>query len=73
MIFLLFCIPVIFLLQAPILIKNRYWRDLAVFCGLLTFAAVLIFLYLLEVSIPSPFIILWHLVRDILGISYPVR
>jgi hypothetical protein len=57
--------------QIPPLVKQKYWRELAVFSILHATALVLSLLYVSGVPIPSPMPFLKYVIQDVLHIKYP--
>lgn len=70
MIILVLIIPLIFLIHAPSLIRQKYWRDLIIFCLLLAVALLLSILISLDIPVPNPLDGSIYLIKDVLHLSY---
>jgi hypothetical protein len=71
MVFLIvFVFIIVALLQIPVLIKKKYWRELIAFSVLYIVAFGLSMLYVLGVQIPSPMPAIKYVIEDILHIKY---
>lgn len=59
-----------FFFEGPGLIRNKHWRELAVFSTLLLFAFTLAVLQNYGVKLPSPSKMIDFLVRDLMHLNY---
>lgn len=71
MIFLLLIYAFIAVLNIPGMIKEKEWRELAVFSIFYAAGFLLGLLYVLDIPIPSPMEGLDHLIVQVMGIKYP--
>lgn len=65
-----FVFLIILIMEAPMLIINKYWKELIVFLSLLSLAFALTALVILDVNIPSPLDGIEYLIDDILDLSW---
>jgi hypothetical protein len=71
MIFLLIAVFVfIILYEVPQLVRNKYWRELAVFSFLLSMAFFISLMEILKIEIPNPVRDVQYLVKSLMHLSY---
>ncbi|AHF09461.1 hypothetical protein DEHRE_04720 [Dehalobacter restrictus DSM 9455] len=58
------------LFEIPALVRNKHWRELAVFSVFFVLAFILALLQAADVKIPSPVKGMEYLFKDILKLSY---
>lgn len=61
---------IILIIEAPKLIRNKFWKELIVFLSLLLLAFALTVLHILDVKIPNPLNGIKYLIDDILDLSW---
>ncbi len=67
---LILVFTVIALLDVPGFVRGKYWRDLGVFLFFYFLSFTLLFLYFMDVAIPSPIKGVIFIFRDVLHLSY---
>lgn len=71
MIFLLIAAFIcIILYEVPTLIKNKYWKELAVFSFLISMAFVISLTQILKIEIPNPVKDTQYFVKKLMHLSY---
>lgn len=71
MIFLLIALFICMILyEVPELVKNKYWKELAVFSILISIAFIISLAYVMNVEIPNPVRDTQYFVKDLLHLSY---
>ena len=69
-ILLIIAFALIAFLDLPKLIKQKQWKDLAVFLFFFIFAFTVAFLHTIGIAIPSPIKGIQYVIKDILHLSY---
>lgn len=71
MIFLLILVFIVIgLIEVPVLIRNKHWRELIAFSFFLLVAFIMTLLQTLGVKLPSPLNSINYLIKDILHLNY---
>jgi len=58
------------LLELPVLIKEKKRKEAWVIGGILSLTGIFAILYIARAPIPSPMVLLVHLMQDVLNLSY---
>lgn len=69
-ILLMITFAVIGIIEVPGLVKQKHWRDLAVFSAFFIFAFILALLQSMGIKIPSPIKGIVYLIKDVLHLNY---
>lgn len=56
--------------EANELIKKKYWREFKAFCIIIAFSIILLTLYIFDIQVLNPIVIMNYVIKDLLHLNY---